>query len=226
MVLHQTKESVASKQTEPQFSLLSAEPEKAISILSEKEYLASTSHYTNNCPPSTFASIRASIRTGFCDRHCRCQCHVRTSMESSRWLGQVLGTLFWTYTGTPVPMARSCDAAECIRRQGSSQHLTYHFPPWMVRRALVLTMSYGSLCGLSGLWSISFPRAISASHKVWQHIDRHECEELVKLLRTRSICGNDLADDDGTSLLIVSYGSGKQPFLKLQACLTTSRSTP
>ncbi|KAL6884460.1 ankyrin repeat-containing domain protein [Trichoderma evansii] len=180
LVLHQTKESVVLKQIEQQFSLLSAEPEKAILILLEKEYLAPTSHCTNNCPPSTFASIRASIRTGSCDRHCRCQCHVRTNMESSRWLGQVLGILFWTYTGTPTPMTRLCDAAE----------------------AFALIMSYGSLSGLCGSWSISFPRAISASHKVWQHIERHECEELVKLLRTRSIYGNDLADDDGTSLLI------------------------
>ncbi|KAH7236676.1 hypothetical protein BKA59DRAFT_405455 [Fusarium tricinctum] len=202
LVLHQTKESVASRQIEQQSSLLSAEPEKAIPILSEKEYLASTSHCTNNGPRSTFASIRASIRTESCDRHCLCQCHVRTNMESSRWFGQVLGTLFWTYTGTPTHMARPCDATECIRQQGSSQHLTYHFPPWMVRRAFMLTTSYGSLSGLSGSWSIGFPRAISASHKVWQHIERHECEELVKLLRTRSIYGNDLADDDGTSLLI------------------------
>jgi hypothetical protein len=168
--------------------------------------------HKNNCPASTFASIRASTRTALCDRHCRCQCHIRTHIESSRWLGQVLGTLFWTYTGAPTPMARSCDAAECIGRQCSSQHLTYYFPPWMVRRAFVLTMSYGNLCGLSGLWSISFPRAISASHKVWQHVERHECEKLVRLLRTRSICANDLADDDGTSLLIVSYTSRERIF--------------
>jgi hypothetical protein len=68
----------------------------------------------------------------------------------------------------------------------------------------MFTASYKDLGGLSASWSIGFPRTISASHKAWQYIERSQSREFLHLLRDGLISGNDMADDDGTSLLIVS----------------------
>ncbi|RWA04179.1 hypothetical protein EKO27_g10925 [Xylaria grammica] len=111
------------------------------------------------------------------------------------------GSLFYSYVGAPFPIIRSCNAAECIQAPSSSYQLTYHFPRWMLNRAFTFAVTHGSLGGLSGSWSISFPRAIPVFHKAWHHIRRHEPMELRKLLRQRVVCVSDMADDDGTPLL-------------------------
>jgi hypothetical protein len=182
-------------------------------VLSEESQSVPAGHPEPPSPASAFSSLKASIRIESCGRHCHCQCHIRTQKDSPQWLHQVLGTIFWTYTGTSSLVTRPCDVEECVRRKPTSQHLTYHFPAWLLRRAFMVTTTYGGLSGISGSWSIGFPRAISASHKVWQHIERHECEGLVRMLRTRAVHSNDLADDDGTPLLIVSQSSLCRRFL-------------
>lgn len=204
LVLQQTKDTAGSRNIEQQSLIPSTDPEKFPSILSEGDFADSTGQLEIPTLKTGLESIRARVRIESCERHCHCQCHVRTQTASPQWLDRVLGTIFWTYTGTSNFLRRPCDLGQCIGRQSSAQHLTYHFPPWMVRKAFMMTTSYGGLSGISGSWSLGFPRAISASHKVWQHIERHESGDLARLLRTRVVLGNDLADDDGTPLLIVS----------------------
>ena len=72
-----------------------------------------------------------------------------------------------------------------------------------MKKAFMLSGSYKDLGGLSASWSISFPRTISASHQAWQCIERDQPDAFLQLLRERSVFVNDLADDDGTSLLHV-----------------------
>jgi hypothetical protein len=175
----------------------SAKPEEL--LVSENEIMISTNHIRHQDPGRVASSVESCVQT------CRCQCHPRTTIESSRWLTDVLGTLFYSYVETPFPVARPCTAVECIQPPGSSYQLTYHFPQWVSNRAFTLTMAYGSLGALSGSCSISFPRAIPVYHKAWLHIQRHELAELRKLLSQRVVYVNDLSDDDGTPLLTVGY---------------------
>jgi hypothetical protein len=150
------------------------------------------------------ASIRASISKGTCDWSCRCQCHPRKGVESPRWLTDLLGTLFYSHTGTPFLRLRPCNYPSCIQRESASCQLTYHFPRWMMKKAFMLTASYRDLGGVSASWSIGFPRTISASHIAWQCIEQSHSHIVLRLLREGSIFSNDMADDDGTPLLIVS----------------------
>ncbi|GAW18675.1 hypothetical protein ANO14919_081560 [Xylariales sp. No.14919] len=164
----------------------------------ENEVTISTNHERHR---EHGASVRVGLSVESCAPTCRCQCHRRTRLESSRWLTDALGSLFYSYVGTPFPIIRSCNAAECIQAPSSSYQLTYHFPRWMLNRAFTLAVTHGSLGGLSGSWFISFPRAIPVFHKAWHHIRRHEPMELLKLLRQRVVYVSDMADDDGTPIL-------------------------
>lgn len=74
----------------------------------------------------------------------------------------------------------------------------------MMRRAFLFTASYRDLSGLAVSWSIGLPGTISASHNAWQCIERCQSQEFLQLLRQRAISVNDMADDDGTPLLLVS----------------------
>lgn len=86
-----------------------------------------------------------------------------------------------------------------------------------MRKTFTFTASYQDLDGFSVLWSINFPRTVSASHNAWTCIERGQSEEFLHALRGRTIMVNDMADDDGTSLLLVSDGSwiGRFPQAKI-----------
>lgn len=181
-------------------------------------------HFLNaqSCVPygmETSATIRASISKGTCDWRCRCQCHPRQTRESPRWLTALVGTLFYGHTGTPLLRLRPCNFAGCIQREALSCQLTYHFPRWTMKRAFTLSISYKDLVGLSASWSIGFPGTISASHNAWQCIERHQPQEFLKLLRDRQISSNNMADDDGTSLLLVCLKSTDEKFVSAKMAL-------
>ena len=171
--------------------------------LTDKEKEVLDGYSDTQDPIEAFVSIRASISKGTCDWSCRCQCHPRRVGESPRWLAELLGTLFYSYTGIALLRLRPCNYSACIQQESASYQLTYHFPRWLIKRAFIFTASYRDLCGVAASWSIGFPRTISASHKAWQFIERYQFHEFSRLLRERLILGNDMADDDGTSLLIV-----------------------
>ena len=73
----------------------------------------------------------------------------------------------------------------------------------MIKKTFTFTACFRDLGGLSGSWSIGFPRAISASHDVWRFVEHGQYEEFLQILREGTIMVNDMADDDGTSLLLV-----------------------
>ncbi|KAI0188936.1 ankyrin repeat-containing domain protein, partial [Xylaria flabelliformis] len=190
LVLNQAKESETP--TRPKEYLL-GHLEYKVSV-AEDEVMISTDHRPRD-PSATFTSSWVALSIETCAQTCRCQCHCRTRLESSRWSKDILGTLFYSYVG-----ARPCNMVKCIQ-PSSSYQLTYHFPRWILKRTFTIDVAYRSSGGLSGSWSISFPRAISVSHKVWQHIQQHDSTELRRLLRQRVVYVNDMADDDGTPLL-------------------------
>lgn len=165
------------------------------------------SYLSNSDAPGRFdchASIRASIGKGTCSWSCPCQCHPRKNIESPRWLIDFLGNLFYSYTGTPMLQLRQCNYPGCQQRETVSCQLTYHFPQWLMKKTFTFTACFRNLGGLCGSWSIGFPRTISASHNVWRCIEQGQYEELLQILREGKIMVNDMADDDGTSLLLVS----------------------
>ncbi|KAI1183454.1 hypothetical protein F5B17DRAFT_135011 [Nemania serpens] len=173
-------------------------------LVAENEVMVSTEHKRLGDFGATLPSLRVPSSVESCIQTCRCQCHHRATLESSRWLTEILGTLVYSYVGAPFPIVRPCDVVGCIQPPSSSYQLTYHFPRWMLNRAFILTMAYGRLGALSGSCSINFPCAIPVYHEVWLLIRRHEVAVLRKLLRQRVVYVDDLSDDDGLSLLTIS----------------------
>ena len=76
-----------------------------------------------------------------------------------------------------------------------------------MKKTVTFTACFRELGVLSGSWLIDFPQAISASHDIWKFIQQDQYDDVVLALRSRKIMANNIADDDGTSLLLVSIGS-------------------
>ncbi|KAI1357895.1 ankyrin repeat-containing domain protein [Xylaria arbuscula] len=165
------------------------------------EVTISTHHGENQYYDARLSSSQWAFNAESCVQTCGCQCHTRTMTESCRWLSDVLGTLFYSYAGNPFSTPHPCNTEDCLQPQSSSYQFTYHFPRWMLNRALTLAMTYRNVGSLSGFCSISFPRAIPVHHKMWLHIQRHELEEVRNLLRNRIVYVDDMSEDDGTPLL-------------------------
>jgi hypothetical protein len=95
---------------------------------SEKKF---DSYRSNSDDPGRFdchASIQASIGKGTCYWSCPYQCHPRKNMESPRWLTDLLGNLFYSYTGTPY---FNCDHAitqdaNSEKSSRASSHTIFH----------------------------------------------------------------------------------------------------
>lgn len=162
----------------------------------------SNPRWSNNDDPGRFD--RHASTGGTCSRSCPCQCHLRKSIESPQWSVQFLGNLFYSYTGTLQLQPRPCNHSGCQQKKTVSCQLTYHFPQWFIKKTFALSAHLRVLSGLSGSWSIRFPRSISASHNAWKCIEQGQYEEILRMLRERTILVDDMADDDGTPLLLVS----------------------
>ena len=159
-------------------------------------------HRDNQDPTGTYVRISTLTNEKKCKRTCRCQCHARKNLQSPQWLKGFLGMFFYSHPGVSFLRSRPCDYSNCVQREAASCQLTYFFPSWMVT-SFIFSASYPSLGGRSASWSIGFPCTVSASHKAWMYIERRQSDELLQLLRQQLIGVNDLADDDGSSLLIV-----------------------
>lgn len=126
--------------------------------------------------------FHASVRKVTCDWTCRCQCHPRSALESPCWLNNILGSLFYSHTGTPCLGLRPCNYSQCIQRESALCQLTYHLPRWMLKRTFTLTASCRDLGGIAASWSVGIPRCISASHDAWRLVEQRRDQDLRALL--------------------------------------------
>lgn len=148
--------------------------------------------------------LQAAAGNSTCYPDNPCKCHRQKSIESPKWLSEMLGAFFCTYTGAAELQTRRYNDAGCHQQGSASYELTYYFPRWLMSKAVTFAACCRGLGGFSGSWSIGFPRAISASHDVWRCIEQGKHDDVMQMLRGGTVLANDLADDDGTSLLLVS----------------------
>ena len=152
--------------------------------------------------------ITTSLRTKSCDPLCPCQCHVRTRYRTPSWLSTVVGTLFYESSHTPTVTERPCNFIHCARSQRSSNvHMTYYFPVWLFRSALVYA-TWSNLSGTNSSWTVGMPREISNNHIWYDIVNKSNILEAKRMLSERSITPYDVASD-GESILTVSVQSKK-----------------
>lgn len=148
--------------------------------------------------------ISATIARRRCARFCRCQCHTRTTIRLPRWLSGALGTLFYTYTGTPYFTAKACDYRSCHERSDPSARLTYSFPDWMLRRTLSIAGTWRDLAGPGASWTVRMPRKISPSAPIWHFVNNNRMDLIQQCFRTGQASPFDV-NTNGESVLSVSH---------------------
>lgn len=146
--------------------------------------------------------ITTRIPLTACSVACKCQCHIRIQTQTPKWLSAVIGTLFYSSAYTPSPDIRQCNVKTCLRAQpSSSSRLTYYFPSWVMRKAVVYS-TWSNLNGENSCWMIKMPKEISASDICWQLIRLGNVKGIQRLLKSRLISPYDIRPD-GVSLLHV-----------------------
>ncbi|OAL53438.1 hypothetical protein IQ07DRAFT_360737 [Pyrenochaeta sp. DS3sAY3a] len=171
------------------------------SLHSEKTLTNSSSHDAGS-EISTTQSIRitTSIPYKRCDSACFCQCHKRTRYQSPTWLSAVVGTLFYSSTSTPALNMRPCNTKTCLRSKSApSLRLTYYFPAWMMKTALVYS-TWGNLGGRNSSWMIKMPREVSLKSPCWRYLHKRNEVAIKQLLVSRQMSPFDV-DPNGFSVL-------------------------
>lgn len=71
-----------------------------------------------------------SQNENYCKSCCACCCHKRTRIQMSSVVGNLLGSLYLTYSNGYSHLA--CNEKSCQRRLQIMMNLTYHFPRWLL----------------------------------------------------------------------------------------------
>lgn len=161
--------------------------------------------YGDGDATSTQLRITLSIPRKTCDGTCNCQCHNRAQLQTPRWLSAAVGTLFYSHSHTPSIDIRPCNVSTCFRSQLSScSRLTYYFPGWMMRTAVVYS-TWSSIKGRNSSWFIKMPRELPINLRCWDLVRNGHVEEIKELLESREVSPYDIRPD-GVSILHVSCG--------------------
>lgn len=170
--------------------------------MSSRKYQIHSSVYDNSNEPSTQLRITTNLPTKACEWICNCQCHVRTQYQTPQWLSATIGTLFYSSTSTPSLDVRPCNVPSCSRSHpSSSSRVTYYFPTWMLRTALVFS-TWSNLKGKNSSWVVKVPREIPYNDPVWNYVHQGDIDAIKGLLENREVSPYDIAPD-GSSILHV-----------------------
>ncbi|KAI2465604.1 ankyrin [Annulohypoxylon bovei var. microspora] len=157
--------------------------------------------------PALF-SVEAVDLIEKCEDFCPCNCHLRKTGATPSWLRGVIGSVFYSYTGSPIFGRRPCNYLPC-KRAGKREHqYTYHFPTWMLARSVSMYFTRTHLAGVGGSWTLSIPKALSDVHPIWRFINYGTVPQVAEMLPKYGIAPCDV-NKDGKSLLHFSVEWGR-----------------
>ncbi|KAJ4011039.1 hypothetical protein NW766_007671 [Fusarium irregulare] len=149
---------------------------------------------------TTLVSVATTKAVTGCDYPCPCQCHIRSSYETPTWLKTAFGVLFASYAGSPVWGRQPCNYRPCMRSGASQTSYTWHFPTWMIAKAVAFSFSRSSLTGLGGSWSLHIPKSLAGDNPVWRFLNYGTVPQLVDVMSSGVASPCDM-NEDGKSLL-------------------------
>lgn len=79
-------------------------------------------------------SRNLSQNENYCKNCCACRCHKRTRIQMSKVVGNLMGSLYLTYSHGYSHLP--CNEEFCKRRPQIMLNLTYHFPCWLPSRVI------------------------------------------------------------------------------------------
>ncbi|EEY23143.1 B-cell lymphoma 3-encoded protein [Verticillium alfalfae VaMs.102] len=148
---------------------------------------------------STLIGITGCQSVTKCQTTCPCNCHVRTAIRSPTWVRGVLGSLFLSYAGSPISGRPDCNYMPCQRSKSVGTAYTYHFPSWMVAKAVFFEMSKNDLLGYSASWTLHIPKVLSDGDPIWRFINYGTVPQVIEILSKKvSAC-------DMTEMEVFSY---------------------
>ncbi|CCC09297.1 hypothetical protein SMACR_09069 [Sordaria macrospora] len=151
----------------------------------------------------TMTSITAFQAKTKCKMGCPCRCHIKTGVQTPSWLKSVVGTLFVSYTGSPLWGKLPCDHKKCEASDKGTKAMTtytYHFPTWLVSRALTFSLEKKTLQGINGSWTLHIPKMLTDKEPVWRILDHGTVQQLAGILGQGQVSPCDM-NPDGKSLL-------------------------
>lgn len=98
-----------------------------------------------------------------CRSLCACICHREKILTSSKWMRDIMGSLFLGYCGLPTLggyLSLMCTETICRRNESTLIDIQYYFPFWFLQRAVFIRHSYSPLYG--NQLSVNTPRAVGA----------------------------------------------------------------
>lgn len=155
-----------------------------------------------NTGQDRFFCVRGTVGITHCDYLCACRCHIRTPLETPRWLRDLCGHLFANHIAMPWLSRRSCSLPSCKQSSHGALRVSYIFPTWLMRRMLVLSMAWKDISGPGATWTIRMPRIVSYYAPIWESIRFDRGLAVRELLRTSKSSPFDVRQD-GTTLLYV-----------------------
>ncbi|KAK2047654.1 ankyrin [Colletotrichum somersetense] len=153
-------------------------------------------------PASGGISVEAVGNWGIeqCDSICPCDCHVRRTIEAPRWLRGLFGTLFYTYSGSPIFGRLPCNYLPCRKTGDGGHQYTYYFPSWWISRALYVSFTRQNLTGIGGSWTLRIPKMLDGGHPIWRFVNSGTVRQVAELLPKFGVSLCDI-NQDGKSLL-------------------------
>ena len=154
-----------------------------------------------------FFHIAGTLGTTKCDYLCACRCHIRTPLETPRWLRDLCGYLFISHIAIPWLSRCCCSLPTCKQSDHGALRVSYVFPSWLMRRMLILSMTWQDISGPGASWTIQMPRIVPYYAPIWESIRFNRGLAVRELLKSFRCSPFDIRHD-GTTLLYV-----RNPFL-------------
>jgi hypothetical protein len=147
----------------------------------------------------TFKNLQVTSETyelDTCTFNCTCSCHDWSAYRISPFLGDYWGAMYVGFTGGNL-LGQKCNLRSCAKQSTPIVSIVYHFPHWLLMRALFVSIS----AGLSPAASLKFPRIVPFDAEIFHFIREGNLRGINSLFSRRVASPFDIYATDGCTTL-------------------------
>jgi hypothetical protein len=166
--------------------------------------------------PKTYSAIRvraSHYRRTQCEGWCSCLCHRPRYVQTPQSLDFLLGSLFMGYSGLPA-QSQSCSERSCRQQSIPTVKVTYHFPQWLLGRAIQFALSISHMKGPELI--LRTLRVIPANSPIITYAVKGNLDG-IKSLFNKGLASPFDVIDNGRTALHVREPQPKAPFQIMSA---------
>ena len=147
--------------------------------------------------PASLLQFYAKKPQAGCKAWCSCSCHKTSSLRIKKPNNLAIGSLTLTVSGLPWITA-SCDQKACATRSSPTVKLTVQFPTWLWNGYVASSLICAPLGGPE--FSLSLPRTIGWSSKLWSYATQGNVEAIQSLFSQGLASPRDIQSIGGSAL--------------------------